>query len=96
MRIATEFTGGPGRVSSKKDAAPVAVSKGADGGGDSVSVSSSAHLFAAAREKLAEVPAVRHSFIEAIKSQLDNGTYSPDNGAVADAIMREHFQPSLS
>jgi anti-sigma28 factor (negative regulator of flagellin synthesis) len=53
-------------------------------------------LFAAAREGLAEVPTVRSSIIEAIKSKLDNGTYSPDNGAVADAIMREHFQPGIS
>jgi anti-sigma28 factor (negative regulator of flagellin synthesis) len=53
-------------------------------------------LFAAAREGLAEVPTVRSSFIEAIKNKLDSGTYNPDNGAVADAIMREHFQPSIS
>jgi flagellar biosynthesis anti-sigma factor FlgM len=98
MRIATEFTSGPGRVSSKKDIAPASLSKNgsASGAGDVVSVSSAAHLFAAAKEGLAEVPAVRSSIIEAIKSKLDSGTYSPDNGAVADAIMREHFQPGIS
>jgi len=59
---------------------------------DVVSVSQAAQIAVAARDKLAEIPSVRTSKIEAIQSQLESGAYSPDGEAVAAGLMREYMQ----
>ena len=57
---------------------------------DTLSVSSNGQLLAAANEKIAEIPSVRASLVEAIKSQIDSGSYNPDARAVVDGLLRDY------
>jgi anti-sigma28 factor (negative regulator of flagellin synthesis) len=49
------------------------------------------HLVAVAHEVLAETPDIRSEKLKALKRQLDMGTYHPDEGAVAEGLIREHL-----
>ena len=48
------------------------------------------HLVAVAHEVLAETPDIRTEKLKALKRQLDTGTYHPDEGAVAEGVIREY------
>jgi anti-sigma28 factor (negative regulator of flagellin synthesis) len=61
---------------------------------DVVSVSHTAQLAAEIRGKLAEIPNVRTSRLEAIQSQFDSNTYHPDSEVILDRLLREHTQYS--
>lgn len=50
------------------------------------------HLVAVAHEVLAETPDVRSEKLKALKRQLDSGTYHPDEGAVAEGVIREYLE----
>ena len=60
---------------------------------DDFSVSSAAQQVAAWREKMIDDKDDRALKIESIKNQIESNTYRPDNGAVADAVIREHMPP---
>jgi negative regulator of flagellin synthesis FlgM len=62
--------------------------------GDALSVSSSAQFIAVARAELAKIPDVRTDKVNAIKAKIDSDEYSPDSGAVADGLVREHTPPA--
>lgn len=49
------------------------------------------HLVEVAHEVLAETPDVRAEKLKALKRQLETGTYHPDEGAVAEGLIREHL-----
>jgi hypothetical protein len=49
------------------------------------------HLVAVAHEVLAETPDVRAEKLKALKRQLETGTYHPDEGAVAEGLIREYL-----
>ncbi|WP_243316798.1 flagellar biosynthesis anti-sigma factor FlgM [Geothrix paludis] len=49
------------------------------------------HLVEVAHEVLAETPDVRAEKLKALKRQLEAGTYHPDEGAVAEGLIREHL-----
>lgn len=49
------------------------------------------HLVEVAHEVLAETPDVRAEKLRALKRQLEAGTYHPDEGAVAEGLIREHL-----
>lgn len=49
------------------------------------------HLVAVAHEVLAETPDIRTEKLKALKRQLDTGTYHPDEGAVAEGVIREYL-----
>jgi len=49
------------------------------------------HLVAVAHEVLAETPDIRAEKLKALKRQLDTGTYHPDEGAVAEGVIREYL-----
>ena len=49
------------------------------------------HLVAVAHEVLAGTPDVRSEKLKALKRQLENGTYHPDEGAVAEGLIREYL-----
>ncbi|WP_243304020.1 flagellar biosynthesis anti-sigma factor FlgM [Geothrix oryzisoli] len=49
------------------------------------------HLVAVAHEVLAETPDVRTEKLRALKRQLEAGTYHPDEGAVAEGVIREYL-----
>lgn len=49
------------------------------------------HLVEVAHEVLAGTPDVRADKLKALKRQLESGTYHPDEGAVAEGLIREHL-----
>ena len=49
------------------------------------------HLVAVAHEVLAGTPDIRSEKLKALKRQLENGTYHPDEGAVAEGLIREYL-----
>ncbi|HEY3271164.1 MAG TPA: flagellar biosynthesis anti-sigma factor FlgM [Geothrix sp.] len=49
------------------------------------------HLVAVAHEVLAGTPDIRTEKLKALKRQLDTGTYHPDEGAVAEGVIREYL-----
>jgi len=49
------------------------------------------HLVAVAHEVLAGTPDVRSEKLKALKRQLEEGTYHPDEGAVAEGLIREYL-----
>ena len=49
------------------------------------------HLVEVAHEVLAETPDVRSEKLKALKRQLEAGTYHPDEGAVAEGLIRAHL-----
>jgi anti-sigma28 factor (negative regulator of flagellin synthesis) len=49
------------------------------------------HLVAVAHEVLAETPDIRTEKLKALKRQLEAGTYHPDEGAVAEGVIREYL-----
>lgn len=51
----------------------------------------SEHLVAVAHEVLAETPDVRAEKLKTLKHQLETGTYHPDEGAVAEGLIREYL-----
>jgi len=98
MRINSGITSGIGALRSKGDAAPsVHHASAADAASatDVFSVSPTAQLAAAAREKISDIPNVRSKLIEAVRSQFNSDSYRPDPEAVVDGLLREHLQPSL-
>jgi flagellar biosynthesis anti-sigma factor FlgM len=97
MRINSGIDGlvGIGAVRPKAEAPPVAPAKPAEAK-DVFSVSSAAQLVVAARDKMADIPSVRASLIEAIKSQFDNGTYQPNPDVLVDRLLQENGPPATS
>ncbi|MDR0498825.1 MAG: flagellar biosynthesis anti-sigma factor FlgM, partial [Holophagales bacterium] len=59
---------------------------------DVLSVSPTAQLTVEIRGRLAEIPNVRTSRLEAIQSQFDSNTYRPDIEIIVDRLLREHTQ----
>jgi flagellar biosynthesis anti-sigma factor FlgM len=95
MRIDNRISGGVGPQGAKGGVAPPDVaSKGAgtSGASDVFSLSSAAQV-ATLRNKLADVPPVRDSKVEAIQSQLGSNSYRPDGDAVAAGLINHHMSP---
>jgi len=95
MRIDSGVIGGIGAVRPKGGTGSVnSSSKVPDDPAmnDEVSVSSIAQLAAGIRQKLADIPDVRASRLEAIQSQIDSHTYNPDSELIVDRLLLEHVQ----
>lgn len=60
-----------------------------------VTVSSRAEEMAAIHSKLNEVPDVRMERVEAIREQIEAGTYNPDSGQVAEKMLTDSLHMSL-
>jgi len=58
---------------------------------EEVKESEADHLVAVAHEVLAETPDIRTEKLKALKRQLEAGTYHPDEGAVAEGVIREYL-----
>ena len=65
--------------------------RAAEGGatGDVVSLSTDARILAEAQRSAQEAPEVRQDKVDALKEQVQNGTYTVDNRRVAQGLLRE-------
>jgi len=92
MRINGGVSNGIGAVRPKGDVghlnSPSKVSGVAEMNDDVLSVSPSAEI----RGRIAEVPDVRTSMLEAIQSKIDSNTYHPDSEVIIDRLLRENLQ----
>lgn len=57
--------------------------------GDSVSVSSEGKLMAEANRAAQSSPDIRQEKVDALKAQVDSGTYKMDNERIAQGLLRE-------
>jgi negative regulator of flagellin synthesis FlgM len=81
----------------KKDAAPASSSKGAEkreGAHDTFSVSSGAQQVEDLRERIKILPSVRDSEVEAVRNNIEAGTYRPDSSVVAERLIFAHMRHS--
>ncbi|MBO4368994.1 MAG: flagellar biosynthesis anti-sigma factor FlgM [Desulfovibrio sp.] len=60
---------------------------------DSVSVSQDARLLAEASKTAQNAPDIRQEKVEALRIQVQNGTYRPDSTLIAASLLRE--EPGL-
>jgi negative regulator of flagellin synthesis FlgM len=94
MRITGKSSGvgsTQGVSGSKAPSAVAPVGNAPVASGDALHVSDASRLMAVAQATLATVPDVRVDKVEALKTQLDADSYSPDGEAVADGLIREHI-----
>ena len=82
--------GGAGNVRPTSNVAETAPSK------DVISVSSTAQLVVAARDKIAEIPSVRAFLVEAIQKQFEANTYRPNADDTVDRLVQEHLRPNTN
>jgi negative regulator of flagellin synthesis FlgM len=81
----------------KRDIASTQSSKGSEkqeGVRDTLFVSPAAQQVDDLREKIKFLPSVRSSEVDALRRQLDAGSYRPDSNSVAEGILREHTRRS--
>lgn len=98
MRVSgkSSSVGAPLNVGGTKPASGAAAATAAAGTGavgDALSVSSTAQFIAVVRARLAKVPEIRMSKVEALRAKLESNGYNPDGEAVADGLVREHTPP---
>ena len=79
------------RLKNRATSATPATSEGSQG--DTVSVSQDALLLTEARRTAQNTPDVRAEKVEALRTQVSNGTYTPDSKLIAANLVRE--EPGL-
>lgn len=57
--------------------------------GDSVELSDRARELQYYQQKLAELPGARAEVVDRLKSLIREGAYEPDNGKIAEGLLRE-------
>lgn len=97
MRVSGK-TGGAGSsqgVSKASSASTpqVAASGPSMGVGDDLSVSNTASFITVVQARIAKLPDVRASRVEALRAKLESDDYHPDGDAVAEGLVRDYTPP---